>query len=304
MKIWLDTDIGGDIDDALALLLSAAEKQVEIVGVSTVFENTFARARIAKTLLEMCRKTNVPVFAGEGVPYKAKSVHGMPVQVEKPPKTYINTVFDGAEYCEMGAVEGLKNAVERYGEELSVVTLGALTNVARLMQAYPETAKRIGCLYIMGGAQKMNLNEFNFSCDPEAADVVLSSPVLKKIVTLDVTFRCELSAGQIERLMQCKSMAVRTVMNMSRLWGEGMILHDPLALAVAISDEFVTFEKGDLKVELEGEFSRGKCVDLCDFNWKRAGREDMLVSADVKSAEFTEYFVERICALDKALIEQ
>ena len=39
MKIWLDTDIGGDIDDALALLLSVAEKDVELVGVSTVFEN-------------------------------------------------------------------------------------------------------------------------------------------------------------------------------------------------------------------------------------------------------------------------
>ena len=40
MKIWLDTDIGGDIDDALALLLAMASKEVELVGVSTVFENT------------------------------------------------------------------------------------------------------------------------------------------------------------------------------------------------------------------------------------------------------------------------
>ena len=47
MKIWLDTDIGGDIDDALALLLAMASKEVELVGVSTVFENTEARAKIA-----------------------------------------------------------------------------------------------------------------------------------------------------------------------------------------------------------------------------------------------------------------
>ena len=50
MKLWLDTDIGGDIDDALALLLDMACRE-EIVGVSTVFENTAARAQIAKRLL-------------------------------------------------------------------------------------------------------------------------------------------------------------------------------------------------------------------------------------------------------------
>ena len=302
MKIWLDTDIGGDIDDALALLLSVAEKDVELVGVSTVFENTDARARIIKTLLEMCGNTHTPVFAGEGFPYKAKYVHGLLIEQQKLPKTYIKEVFDGAEYCKEGAIEGLKNAAEKYGNELSVVSIGALTNIAKFIEKYPEIAEKVNCLYIMGGAQKMNLNEFNFSCDPEAADIVLSSKIMKKIVTLDVTFRCELSARQIERLKQCKSVAVRTVMNMSQLWGEGMILHDPLVLAVAISDEFVRFEKGYLKVELEGEFSRGKCIDLCDFNWRREGREDTLVSTDVKATEFTEYFVARICALDKALI--
>ena len=50
-KIWLDTDIGGDIDDALTLLLLMSYENVEIVGVSTVFENTVARAKIAKKLL-------------------------------------------------------------------------------------------------------------------------------------------------------------------------------------------------------------------------------------------------------------
>ena len=303
MKIWLDTDIGGDIDDALALLLAVEEKQVDLVGVSTVFENTSARARIVKTLLEMCRNFSTPVYAGEGKPSKATSVHGMPVETQKPPKTYIKEVFDGAEYQALPAVEALRDAIEECGGELSIVTLDALTNIARLIEKYPEAAKKIKCLYIMGGAQKLNLNEFNCTCDPEAAEIVLSSGVQKKIVTLDVTFRCELSNEQIARLKQCKSMAVRTVMNMNALWGAGMILHDPLALAVAINDTFVQFQKGSLKVETEGEFSRGKCVDLCDFNWKQDGRDDMLVSLKVSSKEFTDYFVEHMCALDRALID-
>ena len=44
----------------------------------------------------------------------------------------------------------------------------------------------------------------------------------------------------------CQSKAVKTVMQMSALWGEGMILHDPLTLAVVLSDEFVRFEEGNL----------------------------------------------------------
>ena len=71
-------------------------------------------------------------------------------------------------------------------------------------------------------------------------------------------------------------------MRMSALWGDGMILHDPLTLGAAISDEFVKFEKGNLKVELSGGYSRGKCVNLADFNWKREPRSDMEVSAEVR----------------------
>ena len=93
MKIWLDTDIGGDIDDALALLLAMASKEVELVGVSTVFENTEARAKIAKTLLKMGGFGKVPVYAGNGVPYLAKSVHDVPVDVKRLPKTYSDVLF-------------------------------------------------------------------------------------------------------------------------------------------------------------------------------------------------------------------
>ena len=71
MKVWIDTDVGGDIDDALTLLLALASPEVELVGVSTVFENTLARAEIAKTLLSMGGRPEVPVYAGEGLPLRA-----------------------------------------------------------------------------------------------------------------------------------------------------------------------------------------------------------------------------------------
>ena len=301
MKIWLDTDIGGDIDDALALMLAMASKEVELVGVSTVFENTEARAKIAKTLLKMGGFGKVPVYAGNGAPYLAKSVHDIPVDVKRLPKTYSDVLFGKAEYDGTDAVEEMGKRFSQSRGEISLVTLGALTNAARLIERFPQAAEKIRCIYIMGGAAKLNLNEFNLSCDPEAADVVFSSKIPKKVVTLDVTFRCRLSKAQTKRLSACGSDAVRTVMRMSALWGDGMILHDPLTLGAAISDEFVKFEKGNLKVELSGGYSRGKCVNLADFNWKREPRSDMEVSAEVDEERFSSFYIERVCAMDRLL---
>ena len=299
MQIWIDTDIGGDIDDAMALLLAAASEELRIIGVSTVFENTTARARIAKAILAMCGRGDIPVYAGERAPRAAKYVHGLKVNIQGLPKTYLSE-FDAAEIEKTDAVEALKNALEA-NAGLTVVTMGALTNMARLIEKYPETAKKIDCLYIMGGAKNLNLNEFNLTCDPEAADIVFKSDIAKKIITLDVTFQCGLNKRQAERLKNCGSKALRTVMEMCDLWNGDIILHDPLALGAAICGDFVSFVNGNLKVELEGEYSRGKCIDLCDFNWRQPPRADVLVSETVASTGFTDFYVSRICALDQKL---
>lgn len=298
-KVWIDTDVGGDIDDALAILLAMASPEIELIGVSTVFENTQARAKIAKTLLSLGGFGNVPVYAGEGMPIKATSVYDMPLSVSHLPKTYEESAFCGAK-IEKNAVEAIHAALNEY-KGLNLVTIGALTNVARLFEKYPEDEEKIGTLYIMGGAVHLNLNEFNFTSDPEAAEIVLQKKVKKKVVTLDVTFKCELDKEQIERLRACKSEVVRKVLRMSELWGEGMILHDPLTIGCLLSDEFVHFEKGNLKVETEGYYSRGKCANLCDFNWNKPGKDNLLVSEGVKAKEYCEFYVNRICEFDEKI---
>lgn len=301
-KIWIDTDIGGDIDDALALLLVTGSENVRLLGVSTVFENTVARAKIAAFLLEKGGLCNVPVYAGNGLPIKARSVFGTPVDEKKLPKTYLKEKFDGIGITRGDAVEAIKNAVEN-NEGMTVVSIGALTNLANFIEKYPETAHKADYV-IMGAAKGLNLNEFNLTCDPEASAKVFSSDVKKKIVTLDCTFRCEVPEDKIKRLRALKSTAVSTVMDMFGKWGETMILHDPLAVSAAIGNEYLTFEKGDLLVETAGEFSRGKCVDLTDFNWRKPGRDDMLVSVDVDAEAFVEHFVSTVEKLDEKLLKQ
>lgn len=298
-KIWIDTDVGGDIDDALAITLAMAVG-ADVVGVGTVFENTLKRAKIAKWLLCAGGYGDVPVYAGEGLPIKARSVHGKKVDVGNTPLTYLGEKFGDAEVYSSGAVEAMRDAAEAC-PGMILVTLGALTNVAKFAALYPDSFSRLGALYIMGGARRLNLNEFNFTCDPEAADVVFGTAVKKYVITLDCTFRCTLSKEQTGTLGKCGSDLVATVMKMSEIWSAGVTLHDPLALACALGGDFVKFDRGNLKVELEGEYSRGKCVDLNDFNWKMGGRDDMFVSADVDGKAFTDYYVGKVAEFDKKL---
>ena len=69
-KVFLDTDIGDDIDDAFALLLCLNSSEVELIGVTTVFRNAVARAKMAKALAKSKGFTDLKVYAGEDNPIK------------------------------------------------------------------------------------------------------------------------------------------------------------------------------------------------------------------------------------------
>ncbi len=70
--VLLDTDIGDDIDDALALALAVRSPEIELTGVTTVFGDTRLRARLAKHLLHTFERDDIPVAAGVAVPMLAR----------------------------------------------------------------------------------------------------------------------------------------------------------------------------------------------------------------------------------------
>ena len=68
MRIWIDTDLGSDVDDALALAYALRHPELELVGVSTVFGDVSLRTRITRALLEVAGQASVPVVTGLGAP--------------------------------------------------------------------------------------------------------------------------------------------------------------------------------------------------------------------------------------------
>lgn len=256
-KIIIDTDIGDDIDDAFAIALATHLKEIEPVGVTTVFRNTKARAQLAQKLLATSESA-APVRAGDGIPEKepfhlfAKDAgapeESTPCQWDESYKAY--PVNDGA-------VEFLAESAERYGKELTVTAIGPLTNLARAIEKYPDKMKRLGKIVSMGGSFTKFMPEWNYLCDPEAADTVIRSGIPFYAVGLDVTMTCPLEEGLLEKFYDSQKPVNKLLSLWLKRWFaffgfEKSVMHDPLAVA-SIVEDLCRFEKKFVKIDLEKE---------------------------------------------------
>jgi purine nucleosidase len=158
-RIVLDTDMGSDVDDALCLALALASPEIELVAVTTVSGDTVRRARIARRLLELAGRGDVPVHAG----------------LEKP-RTEGSTFAWGGHEGEGILAKGDDPAVEaepaaeaiarllRSEDDLEIVAVGPMTNVAAVLDADPTLAGRIRRLTLMGGhVREIRYHDFVFA---------------------------------------------------------------------------------------------------------------------------------------------
>ncbi len=268
IKIIIDTDIGGDIDDAFAICMAMHSPEVELLGVTTVYQDTEKRAKIAARLLRLGGCSDIPVVAGEKYPLKNRKVYGKTVDFDEAPITYVSDYDSEVYRQDVVAKDFIIQTLENAEEPIVLVTMGALTNIAKVFMERPDLKEKILFISMMGGAYYFrNVGEFNISCDPEAADIVINSGVEIRCVGLDVTFQQVLQQNEIQMLENHSHPCIKMLMNMRKTWGHGVVLHDPLALAVVFRKDLVVFEKILCKIELEGTYTRGVSVNLSDFTW-------------------------------------
>jgi inosine-uridine nucleoside N-ribohydrolase len=270
-RIILDTDIGTNPDDCLAMALVLASRELELVAVTTVYGDVSLRAHIALKLLRLRGIRDLPVAMGADRPllrkrpvywagHEGRGILEPTDEVLEPSKQY--------------AVDLIVDTVMAQPGEITLVAIGPLTNVALAFQREPRLAENLAGLVVMGGvvggtrALHLPRTEHNFRSDPEAAQIALrAAPAGARvtIVPLDVTTQVFIRPHDIERIRAAGDVYHHAVADQVSLyprfaqrgWG---YLHDPLAVAALIEPSLLTLEALRAVVETEGEHTAGELL--------------------------------------------
>ncbi len=290
-KIIIDTDTASD--DAVAILMAHRFPNIEVLAVTIVSGNMNVQdgSRNARYTIELCG-AQTPVYIGCERPLLREPVHaywyhgadGMGGIMN-----YGDADFSAAEggrkiashepklrAQNKHAVDAIIDLIRANENDVMVVTLGPLTNIAAALIRAPEISKMISRCVVMGGAANVVGNvtpaaEYNIWCDPEAARIVFRSRMNLEMVgweagrgdaaltEKEIADVYALNTPYAQFAMDCNVHALQLAKNWQG--DPGMTLHDPTAMAIAL-DPTISKRSGYYRVDVEtrGELTRGMTV--------------------------------------------
>jgi purine nucleosidase len=309
-KIIIDTDPGQD--DAVAILLAAASpEELQIEAIVAVAGNVglAQNAKNALKVVELSGRTDIPVYAGCSRPIRRQLVTAEHVHGE--------TGLDGPTLPEpkirLQAQHGVDFLIDKLraapAGEITLCTLGPLTNIAMALVKAPDIAPRIKQIVMMAGGyfEAGNITpaaEFNVYVDPEAADIVLRSDVPIVMIPLDVTHgvlstRKRLDA--IKAIGNKAGAAVDAMLSFSEAFDqnkygrEGAPLHDPCVIAYLLKPELFKGREINVTIETASELTLGMTV--ADY-WRVTDRpHNVLYLREADATGFYALLTERLARL-------
>jgi purine nucleosidase len=267
-KIILDTDIGDDIDDAMALGLILGCPEVELLGVTTVFSNVVARARQARTILNVAggKFRNIPVCAGCGGSMASRPVHNIKDYLEDRLPNQDPSCLPESQLPPLDKRHGVDFLLEQLSAgDVVPVTIGAMTNLAMAFVKDWKITRRIPKILCMAGEFRAPFAEWNIRCDPEAAHLVFSSGIPMDIIPWTIGDQVTYNQSDLGRLTACKRPLAQRLLAAVHNWrdshGSGPKpmphLFDPMTIATMIHPDLCTWKQGWVKVELSGQDTYG-----------------------------------------------
>ncbi len=268
-RVIIDTDPG--VDDALALLLAMRSPELKIEAITPVAGNVPLELTLPNALrmVEIAGRTDIPVAAGAKMPLMRRLVtatyahgeNGLGGAVFPEPKT---------RPVPTRASELIQEIVRKYPGEVTLITIGPLTNVATALNSDSELASMVKGIVMMGGSLSGgNITpaaEFNVYVDPEAARIVFQSGIPITMVGLDVTRKTSLTEEHVRVLEAAHNPVAQAAATIGRnaiqhnrdlrfLVGPNM--HDSLAVAAFIHPTLVKLQEFYVDVETTGELTAG-----------------------------------------------
>jgi purine nucleosidase len=270
----IDTDTASD--DAVALVMALTFPDVQVEAITVVAGNVPVDQGVQNALytVALCDK-KVPVYRGVAAPLlrtleTAQNVHGQDGMGD------IGLPLSGRMPAEGHAVDVLRETIHRYAGDITLVTLGPLTNVALALLQDPSLASKVKECVMMGGIGQGYGNvtpvaEYNIWVDPEAAKVVFASSMPIKMVGWDISrVYAALSQEEAAALRSIGTPLAEFCVDIQNTLNQfstrvtrlaGFDLPDPIAIAIALDPSVATDTRRlFVAVESESALCRGQTV--------------------------------------------
>ena len=267
--LLLDCDTG--IDDALAILY-AAGRGADLRACTVTHGNVPVELGVRNTLtvLDVAGMSDVPVFQGAARPLAqplltAEMVHGQDGLGDA------GVAFSTRPASGAMAAAQIVRLVRESSDKLTLVAIGPLTNIALALLLEPELPHLVERVVVMGGAMGAPGNasetgEANVWHDPEAAALVVDAPWDVLFIGLETTMQTALSEAALARIARSEhpraAFAWRVMQRYLDVYERSLgyrscILHDPLALALALEPDLATYRSVTAFVECGQGRTRG-----------------------------------------------
>lgn len=273
VPLLIDTDIGSDVDDALAVAYALRHPDLDVRAVTTVSGDAVRRGVIARKLLQVAGRDDVEVAAGiGGDPREGGRGAEMGHEGE--------VILEPGEQLALSERDGVRLMLEETarhraaGQPLTVATIGMQTNVAAALDRDPALVDRVARLAVMGGVfapvriEGATLGpevDHNLNVDQQSAVRSLNADFDTLFVPCDVTMSTWLRRSHLDRLRGsdrlCRLLADMVVawtaslarLARGRMPADGVaLLHDPLTLACLVEPGFVSMTRHPVTVAVHG----------------------------------------------------
>ncbi|MFP4105339.1 MAG: nucleoside hydrolase [Phycisphaerae bacterium] len=285
-KVIFDTDIGTDIDDAVALAYLLAQPRCELLGVTTVTGEADLRAEMVSAICRNVDRDDVPIHAGCCDPLIVPQKQTQAAQAEA-----LEDMSRRRGFVIGDAIEFLRQTIRENPGEVTLLATGPFTNLAVLFSVDPEIPALLKQVVIMGGRYFQGMGkEWNASCDPHATASLFSrhraeSPDRLLAHGLDVTLQCVMDAEDVRERFTAR--VLEPVSRFAEVWfrrQSRIIFHDPLAAVAIFQPELCEYAAGTVEVSLNDP-TLGWTV----FTEDTDGPHEVATSVDAE-AFFAHYF--------------
>lgn len=298
-NILIDTDLGDDVDDVLAIAFALLRPELAVRAITTVSYDTEKRCHLAAQLLRVTGRTDVPVAPGMAWPISPLTAARREKLADFSSSYILNhyPIVDASEtppqYRE-DAVSLMARMVEEHAGNIALVAIGPLTNIAVFLRRYPHLVAKVQWIAIMGGEVELNRHEHNINWDATAADIVFSSGVPLFVGTWSATRKFVLTPADCERIKALRTPLGDELSRCIEAWWPhkahkpGPVMYDIAPILWSYDRRYYPTKTMSIQVETGGGSAQGMTTHGGDAT-------NIEISEDMLADEVHALYMETIC---------